>query len=78
MLITLSVVLAIVLVLLIAGLPLAVLFFGDINEVKNQDAITIFAIALVIGFGISAFSSATAYGITGINFQYLYIETNFN
>jgi hypothetical protein len=67
MLITLSVVLAIVLILLIAGLPLAVLFFGDINEVKNQDAITIFAIALVIGFGISAFASATAYGITGIN-----------
>ena len=67
MLITLSVVLAIVFILLIAGLPLALLFFGDINGDKNHDAITIFAIALVIGYGISAFSSATAYGITGIN-----------
>ena len=67
MLVTLSIVLLILTILIALGYPLIANFFGRENSTWKPDSITTLALSLLVGLGISAFATATSYGITGIN-----------
>lgn len=67
MLVTLSIVLLILTILIALGYPIIANFFGKEDSTWKPDSITILALSLLIGLGISAFATATSYGITGIN-----------
>jgi len=67
MLVTLAIVLAILVTFMLLGYPLIEFFFNGSKPVRKIDSIITLAFSLIIGFGISALASATAYGFTGIN-----------
>jgi len=67
MLVTLSIVLSILTILIALGYPVIANFFGKEDSTWKPDSITTMALSLLIGLGISAFATATSYGITGIN-----------
>jgi len=67
MLVTLLIVLSILTILIAVGYPIIANFFGKEDSTWKPDSITTMALSLLIGLGISAFATATSYGITGIN-----------
>jgi len=67
MLVTLAIVLSILTILIALGYPIIANFFGKEDSTWKPDSITTLALSLLVGLGISAFLSATSYGITGIN-----------
>jgi hypothetical protein len=72
MLITLAIVIIILFLLFTIGFPIISIFFGKPDFEWKLDSLTVITLSLIVGFGVSAFSAATAYGITGID-TYFYI-----
>ena len=70
MIITLLVVILILLILVLSGYPITQIFFQRDKDLK-LDSIILVAISLIIGYGISSFSAATAYGILGVNSYFI-------
>jgi len=71
MLVTLAIVLSILAFLILLGYPLVAIFFSGEESTLKVDSISALALSLLIGFGFSAFASATSYGITGINTYFI-------
>jgi hypothetical protein len=72
MLIVLSITTVILAFFILLGYPLVSIFFNNKYELLNKNSILVITLSLLIGYGISGFAAATAYGITGIN-TYVYV-----